>query len=55
MDRMAYIAMSGASQTLRAQATNANNLANVNTQGFKADIDAFASLPVYGPGQASRT
>ncbi|RRQ24165.1 flagellar basal-body rod protein FlgF [Guyparkeria sp. SCN-R1] len=54
MDRLAYIAMSGASQTLRSQATNANNLANVNTQGFKADIDAFAALPVYGPGQASR-
>lgn len=54
MDRMAYIAMSGASQTLRAQATNANNLANVNTQGFKAEMDAFADLPVYGPGYASR-
>lgn len=54
MDRLAYIAMSGASQTLRAQATNANNLANVSTQGFKADIDSFAALPVHGPGQASR-
>ncbi|OYV25730.1 MAG: hypothetical protein B7Z82_08055, partial [Halothiobacillus sp. 20-54-6] len=41
MDRLAYIAMSGAKQTLLAQATNANNLANVSTQGFKADLDAF--------------
>lgn len=54
MDRLAYIAMSGAKQTLMAQATNANNLANVNTVGFKADLDAFKSLPVYGPTYASR-
>ncbi|ANJ68108.1 flagellar basal-body rod protein FlgF [Halothiobacillus diazotrophicus] len=54
MDRLAYIAMSGAKQTLLAQATNANNLANVNTQGFKADLDAYTSLPVYGPTYASR-
>ncbi len=54
MDRLAYIVMSGAKQTLLAQATNANNLANVSTQGFKADLDAFQSLPVYGPGYASR-
>ncbi len=50
MNRLAYIAMSGAKQTLLAQATNANNLANVSTQGFKADLDAFTSMPVYGPG-----
>lgn len=54
MDRLAYIAMSGAKQTMLAQATNANNLANVNTVGFKADLDAFKSLPVYGPTYASR-
>lgn len=54
MDRLAYIVMSGAKQTLLAQATNANNLANVSTQGFKADLDAFQSMPVYGPGYASR-
>lgn len=54
MDRLAYIAMSGAKQTLLAQSTNANNLANVSTQGFKADLDAFQSMPVYGPGYASR-
>lgn len=54
MDRLAYIVMSGAKQTLLAQATNANNLANANTQGFKSDLDAFKSMPVYGPVYASR-
>jgi len=54
MDRLAYIAMSGAKQTMQAQASNANNLANVDTVGFKADLDAFKSKPVYGPTYASR-
>ena len=38
MDRSLYIAMSGAKQTLLAQASNANNLANAQTTGFKADF-----------------
>ncbi|MGC9456924.1 MAG: flagellar basal-body rod protein FlgF [Halothiobacillaceae bacterium] len=54
MDRMLYIAMNGASNTLQAQATNANNLANATTTGFRADLDAFRALPVYGPTHASR-
>jgi len=54
MDRMLYIAMSGAKQMLQAQAANSNNLANVNTSGFRADLAAFNSLPVYGPGYDSR-
>ena len=54
MDRFLYIAMNGASNALRAQQTNANNLANVNTVGFKAQMDRFQSQPVYGPGNATR-
>ena len=54
MDRMLYIAMSGAKQMLQAQAANSNNLANANTTGFRADLAAFKSLPVYGPGYDSR-
>ena len=49
MDDMIYVAMAGAKQTALAQATNSNNLANASTPGFRADLDAFASLPVYGP------
>ncbi|WP_126453745.1 flagellar basal-body rod protein FlgF [Sulfuriflexus mobilis] len=54
MDRLLYIAMTGASQVSRAQAVNSNNLANASTQGFRADLDAFRSLPLNGPGHSSR-
>lgn len=54
MDRMLYIAADGASQIQKAQAVNANNLANVSTTGFKAQFEAMRALPVYGPGYASR-
>jgi len=54
MDRALFIAMSGAKQTMTAQAINAHNLANVNTNGFAADLSYFMAEPVYGPGYASR-
>ncbi len=54
MDRMLYLAMSGAKQTMQAQASATNNLANVNTTGFKADLAAARSMPVFGEGHASR-
>lgn len=54
MDRMIYLAMSAAKQTLNAQALATHNLANANTVGFKADFDAFRAMPLYGPGQPSR-
>jgi len=55
MDRLLYIAMTGASQVSKAQAVNSNNLANASTNGFRADLEAFRSLPVEGPGHASRS
>ncbi len=54
MDNFLYIAMNGAKNAMHAQQTNANNLANASTTAFKADLDHFKSLPVYGPGHASR-
>ena len=51
---MIYIAMSGARQVMHKQASNNNNLANVNTSGFKAQFDNFSSVPVYGPGHPAR-
>ena len=54
MDRSLYIAMSGAKQTLLAQTTNANNLANAQTTGFKSDLEQFRSQPVYGAGYPTR-
>jgi len=54
MDRSLYIAMSGAKQTLLAQASNANNLANSQTAGFKSDFEQFRAMPVFGPGYPTR-
>ncbi|MEW8657935.1 MAG: flagellar basal body rod protein FlgF [Candidatus Thiodiazotropha endolucinida] len=54
MDRMLYIAMSGAKETLIAQASNSNNLANVNTPGFMEDLNQFRSMPVFGQGYPTR-
>ena len=54
MDRSLYIAMSGAKETLLAQTANNHNLANASTNGFKADLSAFQSRAVQGPGYASR-
>ena len=55
MDRMAYIAMTGARQVEHAQAVNSNNIANASTTGFRADLHAFRSLAVDGPGFQTRT
>ncbi|MBP1151002.1 MULTISPECIES: flagellar basal-body rod protein FlgF [Methylocaldum] len=54
MDRSLYVAMSGAKQILLAQASNANNLANANTPGFRADFEQLRSMPVFGNGYPSR-
>jgi flagellar basal-body rod protein FlgF len=54
MDRLVYVAMSGAKETLRAQTTNSYNLANVSTIGFRADLSAFQSQQVQGAGLPSR-
>jgi flagellar basal-body rod protein FlgF len=54
MDRALYIAMSGASQTMRAQAVNNHNLANASTVGFKAELAAQQAVAVEGPLLASR-
>ncbi|MEE4361546.1 MAG: flagellar basal body rod protein FlgF [Pseudomonadales bacterium] len=55
MDRMLYVAMAGAKQTLRAQGVAANNLANTGTTGFRADLESFMSVGVQGPGHGTRT
>jgi flagellar basal-body rod protein FlgF len=54
MDKLIYVAMSGATETLNAQAANNYNLANASTTGFKADLTAFQTRSVTGPGYASR-
>lgn len=54
MDDMLYVAMSGAKETLIAQAAATNNLANANTTGFLADLNQFRSMPVFGDGYPTR-
>jgi len=54
MDRMLYIAMTGARETMTSQAVNTNNLANASTTGFRADMESFLSKPVQGPGYPDR-
>lgn len=50
MDKLIYVAMTGAKQAMEQQATTANNLANVNTTGFRAQLDQFRAVPVLGEG-----
>ncbi|WP_233865212.1 flagellar basal-body rod protein FlgF [Paraburkholderia adhaesiva] len=51
MDRLIYTAMSGATQSLEQQAVVANNLANVSTTGFRAQLANFRDVPMsFGDG-----
>jgi len=54
MDRLIYLAMSGAKATMQRQETLANNLANVSTVGFRAELAAFRAVPVEGSGASTR-
>lgn len=54
MDRSLYVAMTGAKQTMLAQAANNNNIANISTPGFRGDYAQFRSMPLFGPGHPSR-
>ena len=54
MDRMIYLSMSGAKATMQRQDSLANNLANVSTVGFRAELQAFRAVPVQGSGASTR-
>jgi len=54
MDKMLYIAMSGAKQNMQALSINANNLANAKTTGFKADLAQARTMQAFGEGQPTR-
>lgn len=54
MDRLIYIAMTGAKHTMWQQASTAHNLANVTTTGYRAETNAFRALPVHGEGAKTR-
>jgi flagellar basal-body rod protein FlgF len=50
MDALIYTAMSGAERALHAQQVHANNLANMETGGFRADLELATSQAVPGYG-----
>ncbi|WP_174634874.1 flagellar basal-body rod protein FlgF [Yersinia thracica] len=54
MDKLLYTAVSGANRSLTQQQIHANNLANVNTQGFRADLERATATQVLGGGYNSR-
>jgi flagellar basal-body rod protein FlgF len=51
---MIYLSMSGAKSTMQRQDVLANNLANVSTTGFRAELQAFRAVPVRGDGASTR-
>ncbi|CAN5294485.1 flagellar basal-body rod protein FlgF [soil metagenome] len=54
MDRMIYLSMAGAKASMQRQDVLANNLANVSTNGFRAELQAFRAVPVRGDGASTR-
>ena len=54
MDRMIYTAMTGANAAQYRQQVLANNLANVSTPGFRAELSTFRAVPVRGDGASTR-
>lgn len=54
MEKLIYTAMSGAQHTLMAQQIRANNLANINTTGYRADYEQVSAAALSGMGYPSR-
>ena len=54
MDKALYVAMTGARASLQAQGTVSQNLANVDTDGFKSALANTQAMPIRGDGYASR-
>lgn len=55
MDRLIYVAMTGARHALEAQASVAHNLANVNSSGFRAQLNALRAVHLFGDGMPTRS
>lgn len=54
MDHIIYTAMTGAGAAAYRQAVLANNLANIATGGFRAQLSTFRSVPLQGDGAKTR-
>src|SRR6218665_1413815 len=54
MDRLIYTAMTGANAAASRQAVLSNNLANVSTNGFRAQLATYRAVPLRGEGATTR-
>ncbi|MBR9827670.1 MAG: flagellar basal-body rod protein FlgF [Oceanospirillales bacterium] len=54
MDKVLYVAMTGARENMLAQQVHANNLANATTTAFKSDLEQARAMRVLGDGFESR-
>ena len=54
MDKLLYVAMTGAHNNTLAQRAHANNLANVSTSGFRRDFEQARSMQLFGDGYPAR-
>jgi len=54
MDKLIYTAMTGANAAAQRQAVLSNNLANVSTNGFRAELAAYRAVPLRGDGATTR-
>ncbi|WGL63736.1 flagellar basal body rod protein FlgF [Pseudomonas sp. CW003PS] len=48
MDKMLYVAMTGAQNNTLGLRAHANNLANASTSGFRRDFEQARSMPLFG-------
>src|SRR6218665_1104088 len=54
MDHIIYTTMTGAGAAAYRQAVLANNLANISTGGFRAQLSTFRAVPLQGDGAKTR-
>ena len=54
MDRLIYTAMTGANAAQQRQQVLSNNLANLSTPGFRAELSTFRAVPIRGDGASTR-
>ena len=54
MDKLIFTAVSGAERLMRSQQIHANNLANLDTAGFRANMEVAANQQLGGYGYDDR-
>ena len=53
MDKLVYLAMTGAKALMQRQDALSNNLANASTPGFRSDLMAFRAVPIRNDAAAT--